>query len=103
MPEPAEPALVGAAERTPAREVERPQRVAVIAPPPREDDPAIRLAARQVVGTRHLQRGLDRLGSARDRVDRRIVDGEMRTDLAGVGLERLGREGAAVGVGELAA
>jgi hypothetical protein len=100
MPEPAEPALVGAAERPPAREVERSQRVAVIAPPPREDDPAIRVAARQVEGPRHLERGLDRLGPARHRVDRRVVDRQMWTDLPGVRLERLGREGAAMGVGE---
>ena len=95
-----EPVLVRPAERPPARQVERAERVAVVAAPARDDDPAVGLAAGQVVRPAELQRGLDRLRAAADRVDRRVVDRQARPDLRGVGLDRLGRERRAVGVRE---
>ena len=100
VPEPAEPALVWPAQGLAAGQVQRAERVAVIAPPPRVDDQALRLAAREVVGAGQLERRLDRLGAAGHRIDRRVVDREVDGDLARVRLERLGREGAAVGVRE---
>ena len=100
VPEPPEPRLVRPAERRAAGQVERAQRVAVIAAPPREDDVAVGLAHGEVVGPGELEGGLDRLGAAGDRVQVRVVDREMDADLGRVGLERLGREGAAVGEGE---
>ena len=95
-----EPALVRPAQRLAPGQVERAQGVAVIAAPAGVDDPALRLAAGEVIGAGQLERGLDRLGAARHRVDRRIVDGQVASDLAGVRLERLGRERAAVRVGQ---
>ena len=95
-----EPRLVRAAQRPPAREVEGAQRVAVVAAPAREHHQAVRLAARELRRPGELEGRLDRLRPARDRVDRRVGHRQVRRDVRGVALQRLGREGAAVGVGE---
>ena len=100
VPEPSEPALVGPAERLAPGQVEGAEAVAVVAPPPGDDDPAVAVAVREVVCARQLERRLDGLGAARDRVDRRIVHRQVRADLRGVCLHGFGREGAAVGIGE---
>ena len=75
----------------------------MVAPPPGDDDLAAGLAAREVVGARHLERRLDRLRAARHRVDGRVVERQDRADLGGVRLERLARERGAVRVGDAAA
>src|SRR5450759_1116686 len=95
-----EPRLVGAAQRLTAREIEGTQRVAVVAPPPGDDDGPVGLAACQVVAPHQLQTALDRLGTAAYRVDRRVRHGEVRSYRAGVRLQRLVREGRAVDVRE---
>ena len=100
VPEPSQPALVGPAERLAPGQVEGAEAVAVVAPPAGDDDPAVAVAVREVVRAGQLERGLDRLGAAGDRVDRRVVDGQVRADLRGVCLHGFGRERAAVGVGE---
>ena len=102
VPEPPEPALVWATERSPSGQVERPERVAVVAPPPCVHDPALRLAAREMVCPGQLQGGLDRLGPATDGIDRRVVDRQARADLGSVGLERLGGERRSVRIGQAA-
>src|SRR4029079_10700403 len=63
-------------------------------------DQAVRLPAREVVRPGELERGLDRLRTAGHRVDRGTVDRQVPGDLPRICLERLGREGAAVGVGQ---
>ena len=75
MQEAAEPRGVGLAERLLAARVERPERVAVVGAAPPDDDEPRRLAASQVIRARQLQRGLDRLAAARDRVEASVVDG----------------------------
>ena len=102
VPEPPEPRLIGAAERRASGQVERAERVAVVAAPAGDHDRAVRLAAGEVVRPGHLQGRLDRLGAAADRVDRGVADRQPRPDLGGVGLERLGGEGRAVGVRQAA-
>ena len=74
----------------------------MVAPVPGDEDVALGLAAGQVVGARQLEGRLDGLRTARDRVDRRIVNGQHRGDFRRVGLQRLGREGAPVRVREAA-
>ena len=91
-------AVYGLADRLLAAHVQGAERVAVVRAPPRDDGRACVLAARQVIRTRHLDRGLDRLAATGHRVDPRIVHGQMRGQLVGVGLERLGREHGAVHV-----
>ena len=76
--EPAEPRRVGLAERLLAREVERAERVAVVGGAPRDDRRATGLPDREVVGARHLDGGLHRLGPAAHRVDAGIVQREQR-------------------------
>ena len=100
VPEPAEPGLVRPAERRTPRQVEGTERVPVVAPPAGDDDVTIRLASREVVGPRELERRLDRLRAAGHRIDHRIVDRQVASDGRRVRLERLGREGAPVGVRE---
>jgi hypothetical protein len=100
--EPSEPRLVGASKRAPPRQVQGAQGVAVIAPPAGENDPAVGLAPGEVVRADELQGRLDRLRPAANRVDRRAVEREDLPDLAGVGLDGLGREGRAVGVRQAA-
>ena len=100
QPGPAKPRLVGPAEGRPARQVQRAEGVAVVAAVAGDDDVAVGLATGEVVGTGHLQGGLDRLRPAADRVDRGAVDRQHATDLGGIRLERLRRERAAMGVGE---
>ena len=89
VPESPEPGLVRAPERLASRQVQGAERVAVIAPPPGDDDPALQLAARDVVRPGQLQGRLDRLRPAGDRVDRRIVHGQVRREGRRVALERL--------------
>ena len=98
MPEPPEPPFVGAAQRLAPRQVERAEAVAVVAPPSGGHDPAVTVAVREVVGACQFQGSLDGLGAARDRVDRRFVDRQVRADLRRVRLNRFGGEGAAMGV-----
>ena len=102
MPEAAQPRLVRPPQRPPAGEVQRSERVAVVAAPAGDDDKAVRLAARQVVGTSLLEGRLDRLRAAGDRVDGGLVERQERAELGGVALERLVGEEAAMGVGETA-
>ena len=100
MAEPAEPALVRPAQRPPPGQVERPERVPVVAAPTREHDQPVRLAASELRRAGELERRLDRLGAAGHRVDRGVRHRQVRRDLRGVPLERLGGERAAVGVRE---
>jgi hypothetical protein len=100
--EPTEPGLVRSAQRLPAGEVQRPQGVAVVAPPPGEDDPALGLAASQVIGPRELERGFHRLGATGDGVDRRGVHREVGRQRRRVPLQRLAGECRAMGVGQAA-
>jgi hypothetical protein len=72
----------------------------VVRPPAGEHDPAVGLAAREVRGAGELERGLDRLGAAGHRVDRRIVDRQVPADLLRVALQGLGRERGSVRVRE---
>ena len=102
MPEPAQPGLIRPAQRGRPDRSRAPERVAVVAPMPGDDDVTVGLAAGQVIRTYELEGRLDGLGTARDRVDRRIVHRQHRREFGGVGLQRLGRERAAVGVGETA-
>ena len=95
--ESAQPALVGAPQRLAARQVQGAQRVAVIAAPAGEHDPAIGLALREMEGPNELERGLGRFRPPGHGIDRRLVDREMRTDRSGVPLEHIGGELAAVG------
>src|SRR3954470_15529788 len=67
MPKPSEPSLIRPAEGLPAAQVERAEGVAVVAAPAREDDPAILLAAREVVRASELDRRLHALGATGDR------------------------------------
>jgi len=53
-----------------------------------------------MVGAGHLERRLDRLRAARDRVDGRGIEREDRAELGCVRLERRARERGAVGVGD---
>ena len=64
VPEPAEPALVWPAERAAAGQVERAQRVAVVAAPAREHDPAVARRRGRAGRAGELERGLDRLRAA---------------------------------------
>ena len=96
--EAAEPRRVGLADRLLPARVQRAERVAVIRAPPRDDRRAGVVAASQVVRARHLDRRLDRLAPARHRIDARVVHRQVRRQLVGVGLERLGREHRAVDV-----
>ena len=100
--EAAQPALVGAAQRLAPGEVERTQAVAVVAPPPRDDDPAVAVVIGEVIRAGQLEGGLDRLGASRDGVDRGFVDRQVGSDLRRVGLDGFGGERAAVGEGEAA-
>ena len=95
-----EPALVGATEWLAAREVQRSERVAVVAGPAGEDDPAILLTTSQVVGAGHLQGRLDRLGTAAHRVQIWVIDREMWPHRGHVGLEGFRREGAPMRIGK---
>ena len=72
----------------------------MIAAPAREDDPAVRLSPGEVVRAGELQCRLHRLRAAADRVDRGIVDRQLRPQLPRVALQRLVGEGTAVRVGE---
>jgi hypothetical protein len=57
-----------------------------------------RLAAREVVAARHLERRLDGLAPAAHRVQVRVLHREQRRELVGIGLHGLGREHRAVDV-----
>ena len=72
----------------------------MVAPPAGEHDQPVRLAAGELGGAGELERRLDRLRAAGDRVDRRVGHRQVRPDLRRVALERLGGERRAVGVGE---
>ena len=98
--ESAEPVLVRLPERLAAGQIQRAERVAVVAAPARDHDPAVGLAAGEVIGPGELQRRLDRLRAAADRVDRGVVDRQVRRRSPRHRLERLGGERRAVGVGE---
>ncbi len=98
MPEPAQPRLVGAAQRPAAGQVERTERVAVIRAPAPDDDPAVGLAPCHVIGAGHLERRLDRLRATRHRIHRRVVHGQVRTQGGHPALQWLGREHRAVGI-----
>ena len=79
---------------------QRAERIAVIALPPRDDMPALRLALLDKILPRHLQRGLDRFRAAADEIDvieasRRILD-----QAIGQLLGDIGREEAGMGIGE---
>ena len=100
VPEPPEPPLVRAAERPASREVQRPERVAVVAAPAREDGQPVRLAPGDLRATGQLERALDRLRPAAHRVDVRLVDREVRAELRGIPLQWLVRERGSVRVRE---
>ena len=78
---------VRAAQRLAAADVEGPPGVAVVAALAADHPPAV-LAPGQVVGAGHLEGRLDRLAAARHRVDPRVVHGQQRGQLVGVGLQR---------------
>jgi hypothetical protein len=94
-----EPGQVGPAQGRAPRDVERAAGVAVVGVFPADHLPAV-LTACQVVGAGHLQRGLDRLAAAGDRVDTRVVDRHDLGELGGVVLQHLGGEHGSVGVGD---
>ncbi len=96
--EPAQPALVWTAKGLAPGQVERAERVAVVARPARDDDPAVHLAPRELGGAGQLEGRLDGLRATRDRVDRGIPERKMRTERRCVALERLVGERAAMGV-----
>ena len=98
MPEAAQPGFVGATQRPSAGQVECTERVAVIAAPAGDDDPALRFAAGEVIGTSHLERGLDRLRAAADRIDGWLVERQVGPDLRRIRLDRLRGEGRAMRV-----
>ena len=100
MAEAAEPRLIRAAERLTAGEIQRTHRIAVIAPPPGNDDGPVGFVAGQVVTPDELQAALDGLGAAADRIDGRVVHGEPRTHGSSVRLKRLVGEAGAVDVRE---
>ena len=92
VPEPTQPRRVRRAEDLLAADVERSDRVAVVRGTPTDHRCPLVLAACQVVRTRELERRLDRLASAADRVDTRVVERQHRRDVVGVVLEGVGRE-----------
>ena len=73
-----------------AADRQRTERVAVVALPARDEMPAPRFPALDVVLARHLQRRLDRLRAAGDEIDVREIAGRVRCELVG---ERLGGRG----------
>jgi hypothetical protein len=75
-------------------------RGAVIRRPARDDLPASGVAARDVILARELDRGLRRLGAAGHEEESRVLDGRPLGHLDGERLDGLGRQLAAVHVGE---
>ena len=95
-----QPALVRAAQRLAPGQVERAERVPVIAAPAREHREPVRLATGDLRAPGELERGLDRLGTATDRVQVRLVEREMGAQLRRVPLQWLRGECGAVGIGQ---
>ena len=80
---------------------ERAERVAVIALPPRDDVPALRLADLDEILPRHLERRLDRLRAAADEIGVSEPGGRVGDEAVGEPFGDLGGEEAAMGIGEL--
>ena len=94
----AEPRLVRSPKRLAPRCVERAPCVPMVRAPPAHDLVACFVASSHVIGPGHLERGLDGLAAARDRVDARFLHREVASHLVRVGLHGLGGELGAVDV-----